>query len=348
MVDYILVGFGLAGLAFAEHLEEDQKSYVVFEDSSQKSSRVAGGLYNPVILKRFTLAWNAQIQLKKATDFYKRIETRLGKTFIKELSVLRRFNTIEEQNIWFEACDKPSLKQFLSSELVKNTCPVLDIPYQYGKVNHTGRVEIEELLSSYLQHISMYGDVRKESFDYKDVKLYKDYIEYKNIKARNLVFCEGFGVKSNPFFNYLPLVGNKGEYIVIKCPELNLNEAVKSSIFIIPLGKNLYKVGATYNNQDKSKEITISARKQLEEKLSKVLKVPYEVEDQVAGIRPTVKDRRPLVGTHPDSSRIHILNGMGSRGIIIAPTVALELYNQIENNIPISSEINITRFARNN
>lgn len=344
MVDYIVVGFGLAGLAFIEHLENDQKSYVVFEDNSQKSSRVAGGLYNPVILKRFTPAWNAHLQLKTAIDFYKNVETRLEKSFIKELTVLRRFNTIEEQNLWFEACDKPTLKQFLSSELIKNTNPVLDIPYQYGKVNHTGRVAIAELLSYYLEYIGEKGSLRNESFSYQDVVLGDDFVEYRNIKARHVVFCEGFGIKSNPYFNYLPLVGNKGEYIMIRCAKLNLNEAVKSSIFIIPVGGDVYKVGATYNNQDTSKEITVSARKQLEEKLLKVLNAPYEVIDQVGGIRPTVKDRRPLVGTHPDYPRMHVLNGMGSRGIIVAPSVASELYDHIENENPINPDININRF----
>ncbi|MEN8835167.1 MAG: NAD(P)-binding protein, partial [Polaribacter sp.] len=63
-LDYIIVGLGLAGLAFAEQLIKANKSFVVFEDSSQTSSLVAGGVYNPVILKRFTPVWNAKEQLQ--------------------------------------------------------------------------------------------------------------------------------------------------------------------------------------------------------------------------------------------------------------------------------------------
>ena len=44
-IDYILVGLGLAGIAVAEELEERGKSFVVFEDQSQTSSSVAGGMY---------------------------------------------------------------------------------------------------------------------------------------------------------------------------------------------------------------------------------------------------------------------------------------------------------------
>ena len=29
-------------------------------------------------------------------------------------------------------------------------------------------------------------------------------IKYKGVSAKTIVFCEGFGVLQNPFFNYLP------------------------------------------------------------------------------------------------------------------------------------------------
>ncbi len=68
-VDYIIVGLGLAGLAFAEELIQANKSFIVFEDDSQTSSLVAGGVYNPVILKRFSPVWNAKEQLATRTSF---------------------------------------------------------------------------------------------------------------------------------------------------------------------------------------------------------------------------------------------------------------------------------------
>ena len=69
-VDYIIVGLGLAGIAFAEELRKNNKSFLVFEDNSQNSSLVAGGMYNPVVLKRFTPVWNAKEQLEIAIPFY--------------------------------------------------------------------------------------------------------------------------------------------------------------------------------------------------------------------------------------------------------------------------------------
>lgn len=75
---------------------------------------------------------------------------------------------------------------------------------------------------------------------------------------------------------------------------------LKGSVFIMPLGDDTYKVGATFNWTDKTSVPTEEGRKELEEKLQKIISVPYTVIEQSAGIRPTVKDRRPLVGKHPE------------------------------------------------
>ncbi len=42
----------------------------------------------------------------------------------------------------------------------------------------------------------------------------------------------------------------------------------------------------------------------------------------LAGVRPTVKDRRPLIGTHPMHSQLHVLNGLGTRGVMLGPAMA--------------------------
>ncbi len=344
MIDYLVVGFGLAGLAFVEELENHNKSYVVYENNSQKSSRVAGGLYNPVILKRFTAAWLASEQLDYAMSFYKNVENKLEQSFVSEVPILRRFNSVEEQNLWFEACDKSVLSKFISSDLVRNENSALDIPFHYGKVKHTGRIEVKNMLSLYLRYIEKRWLLIKESFRHNELIIETDFVEYKGVKARNIVFSEGFGVINNPFFNYLPVKGNKGEYIIITAKKLQLQEAVKSSIFIIPLGNDLYKVGATYNNNDKTPEITKAAREELQNKLERILTVDYEVIDQVAGIRPTTGDRRPLVGEHPEYKNLYIINGLGSRGILIGPYAANKLFNFIENEIVLDKEIDIKRF----
>ena len=345
-VDYIIVGFGLSGIAFCEQLEQKDKSYVVFDDESQQASRVAGGLYNPVVLKRFTPVWGAAEQLPVALDYYSRLEKLLDCKLRYDLPILRRFYNIEEQNLWFEASDQTLLKTYLSTELVSSKNPHLSIPYRLGKVENTGRIDIQKALNSYQTLLRERNRFFLEGFDYKQLQLQESKIIYKEIEAKHIVFSEGFGMVYNPFFNNLPLVGNKGEYLIIKSKNLQLKEAIKFSLFLIPLGKDLYKVGATYNNQQRDNEPTLSAKDQILRKLQEVIKTNFTVVDHVAGIRPTVKDRRPLLGTHPKYKNMHLFNGMGSRGILTAPWAAVQLFQHIENRESLLPELNISRFLQ--
>ncbi|WP_405384301.1 NAD(P)/FAD-dependent oxidoreductase [Maribacter sp. LLG6340-A2] len=344
MVDYLVVGFGLAGAAFCETLRQNKKTFVVINDRSQTSSRVAGGLYNPIILKRFTLSWRADEQLFFATDFYDRLEQFLGIQVHEKLSVLRKFASVEEQNLWYEAADKERLKLFLDTQLVTNNNPQLNVPHKLGKVKHTGKLNTSLLLNSYEQWLVEQNAIRQETFKYDALKIGSNEVIYGDVKARHLVFCEGFGITENPYFNYLPIQGSKGEYIIIESKELKEKSLVKYSMFLIPLGNNRYKVGATYNRGKKDNTITEESKKEIINKLNTILKCEYTVVAQEAGVRPTVKDRRPLVGRHPNYSNLWVLNGFGSHGVMVGPWAAKALYDHIEMQIPLLAEMDIKRF----
>ncbi|NHF61476.1 FAD-binding oxidoreductase [Flavobacteriaceae bacterium TP-CH-4] len=346
MVDYIVVGLGLAGVAFCETLERHGRSFKVFDDRSQKSSRIAAGMYNPVVLKRFTLAWNAKEQLEEALPFYAALEKKLGVSLNHRLPVFRRFASVEEQNGWFEASDKPGLRDFLSPEIHPNKNPSIDAPYGYGEVLGTGRLDTQQLIPAYQEYLEKIDCLYVETFDFDKLQLGEGMVSYQSIKAKQVIFAEGFGIKRNPFFSYLPLNGTKGEYLVIKATKLQLDRAIKAGIFVIPIGENLYLVGATYKWKDKTNEPTPEARAELLQKLEAFIQCGYEVIDQTAGIRPTVVDRRPLVGRHPQHPNLYVLNGFGSRGVMIAPMAARRLYGLVENQEPLPPEMDIRRFMR--
>jgi len=343
-VDYIIVGSGLAGILFCEVLKQHNKSFVVFENESQQSSTVAGGLYNPVILKRFTKVWKAKEQLDLALPMYHKLEQSLNIKLDYKIPMYRLFASIEEQNNWFHACDKPNLSQFLSPEVLHLNNTAIKSDFGFGKVLKTGRIDTAKLIKSYRQYLKKDSQLLNETFVYSDLISNSTEVTYNNYEASQIVFAEGFGVVKNPFFNYLPLKPTKGELLIIHAPDLKIDFVLKSSMFLIPLGNDFYSVGATYEWEDMSQNITSKAKDELINKLNKVLKCDYRVVDQIVGIRPTVKDRRPLVGQHSQYNSMFVLNGLGTRGVMIGPYVAKQLFSLIEERIPLEEEIDISRF----
>ncbi|RAV29678.1 NAD(P)/FAD-dependent oxidoreductase [Sinomicrobium soli] len=343
--DYIVVGLGLAGLAFCEQLRTHNRSFVVFDGTLQQSSQVAGGVYNPVVLKRFTAAWRSGEQLQEALPFYRTLEEYLSRKLVYPMPVYRRFTSAEEQNMWFEAADRPELSPFLSDELDYRPISCVDAPYGFGVVNHTGRIAVGSMIEAYRDTLGS-ERLRRENLDYHALSFTDEGVVYKEFRARHIVFAEGYAMTDNPLFNYLPLKGAKGEVLTIKAPDLDLENILKSSVFLIPLGSDHYLVGATYNWTDKTNAVTEEGRKELLEKLDKIIHCDYEITDQQAGIRPTVADRRPLVGRHPLQGNAYILNGLGTRGTLTGPFAARQLYRFIENDIPLDQAVDIDRFRK--
>ncbi|PKB15989.1 FAD-binding oxidoreductase [Flavobacterium sp. 5] len=345
MIDYIIVGSGLAGISFSEVALLHGKSIIVFNNDSQNSSKIAGGLYNPVILKRFSEVWQAQEQLELMTDFYSNLRNRIEDKFDFKIPILRKFFSIEEQNNWFAASDKKALAPFLSTSLCFKKYEGIDSPFDYGEVLQTGYVDTALLLSKYQDYLSTLNLLRLETFDYDALTFKEESISYKDIEAKHIVFAEGFGLHANPFFNELPLDGTKGELFIIKAPELKLDVIVNTSVFILPLGNGLFKVGATYNWKDKTDLPTEEGKKELIDRICEIISCEFDIVEHYAGVRPTVRDRRPLVGTHENYKNAHVLNGLGTRGVMLGPAMAKALFDNIENDILLDKEIDIKRFT---
>ncbi|MBI9040513.1 FAD-binding oxidoreductase [Lutibacter sp.] len=346
-VDYIIVGLGLAGLAFSKELEKNNKSFIVFENNSQNSSIVAGGVYNPVILKRFTPVWEAKNQLEIAIPFYSELEDQFKKKYNYSLDIFRIFKSIEEQNNWFIATDHQQLSEYMIPKIENSKIKGIISNYGYGKLINTGWVDTKNLLEDYRNYLSINKKLLQEDFQYTTFNIQENSIIYNSITCSKIVFCEGFGIKQNPYFNYLPMQEAKGELIIIHAPNLNVNALIKAAVFVLPLGDNYYKIGATFNWNHKTSIPTDEGKNELKEKLDTFINVPYKIVEQLAGIRPTVKDRRPLLGTHPNYPNLAVLNGLGTRGVMIAPTAAKQLYNYLENKIEINNEYSILRFLKN-
>ncbi len=343
-VDYIIVGAGLAGIAFCEKLFEQNRSFVVIDNNSQQASTVAGGLYNPVVLKRFTKVWKAKAQLQMAIPFYNTLAEKLKIKLNYNLPVYRLFASKEEQNNWFQACDSRHLSEFLSPQLIRLKHDHINCNFGFGKVLQTGRIDTGLLVSAYKKYLRDANRLIEETFDHNSLKFNGKSVTYNLLNTSHVIFAEGYGLKKNPFFKDIPLNAAKGELLTIHSAELQIDFILKSSVFLIPLGKDLYRVGATYEWTDKTNEPTLKGKEELVAKLNKVISCKYEIVEHVAGLRPTVPDRRPLVGQHERYKQLYVLNGLGTRGVIIAPFVADQLFHSIEHERPIDAEININRF----
>lgn len=343
-VDYLIVGAGIAGISFAEQLLTHKKTFIVVDKGFNASTAVSGGVLNPTVLKRFTAAWNGSEFIKTAFRFYTSLSKRLGLSIFQEMTILRILSSVEEQNNWMIASDKHALANFLASEILPNDNERIHAPFGFGRVQGAGRIFPSVVLEAYRTYLEAAELLISEEMNYDALILSEENVRYKNIVAKKIVFAEGAGVLNNPLFPKEYLVPNKGEYIIIHAPELKTNAILKGPLMLIPLGNDTYKVGASYGRGDTTNHPTEIAKDEMCLKLQRMISCPFEVIDQVAGVRPTVKDRKPLMGPLAQNKTSVFYNGLGTRGILMAPRLAELLYNFCENGVALPSEVNINRF----
>ena len=343
-VDTLIVGFGLAGLAYAETLRQHHQSFHIVDQAKGGSSVIAAGIYNPTVLKRFNLTWKGDEFHTAALPFYKVIEKRLSKQFIYPYPILKLFSQAADHNQWSVASDREDMSNFLDPKINKDVFKGIKSPLGYAIVNQCGRVDTTALIQAYASGISTH--ITQTLFDHSEMKVSSSQITYEDITAKRVVFCEGYAMVHNPFFNQLPLVGSKGQILIINAPELKLESILKGPIFIAPLGNDKYWAGASFEQEDKSLSITEEGARLLQDKIDRMIDVPYTVEKHITHIRPTVKDRRPLLGTHDQYPNVHLLNGMGSRGVLTAPSAAKWLFNHIKGQENLPKEVDINRFEK--
>ena len=339
--DVLIVGFGLAGWALTEALTKTGKSFVVFDPSVESSSKVATGIYNPVVLKRFRAIWHADELMTHSLPFYKQAKYASA---LNPMPIWRVFANESEQNDWAVASDSSKLKPYLGSSVSLPENQNIIAPKGTGAVLQTGWVNTSLLLHHAQKHLLQRQAFVSELFSYEDLIITSKGVEYGQWKATHIVFAEGVGIRKNPWFSNLPVVPNKGEWLIVRCPGLHLDYMLKGSVFIVPLGGDRYRVGATYEHSFSSLTPTSDARVWLIERFKKYIALPFVIEAHGAGLRPTVPDRKPLVGKHPKYPALSCINGLGSRGVLWAPFLATTLTNFLFYKQDIPVEMDLERY----
>lgn len=345
MLDYLIIGQGLAGSCLAHRLFKENKSYKIIDIVSNSASFVSSGMYNPVVLKRFTPVWNAEIEIDKLLKEFKNFEILLKVKLIYNSDLYRIFANEDEVRTWKKKSERnENLKPFLDPEIYDSVNPNIIANFGMGKVYKSGKIFVRELLREFRKFLLKDNRLIDDIFDFNHLNKEINYYEYKGIKTKKIVFCDGYSLKYNPYFNYLPMEGVKGETMVIHANGLGLTDIVKSKVFIMPMDKDYYYIGATYHYHEVNDEISEEGQNELINSLNKFLNIDYKIVKKFAGIRPTVVDRRPLLGEHPEFKNMFIFNGLGSRGVMLAPIMAEELYHFMENSKELLSEVSIKRF----
>lgn len=343
MLDFIVVGQGLAGSVLSYKLVNRGYSVKVIDSYSDFNSTMASaGIMNPITGRSFVKTWKVETLWKEAIETYKLMEQQFKTQLVFPLELYRNIPTVELENNWCSRFLEDSYQNYLDHDQDKT------VEYksrQYGIIKNVYRIDLNAIKRCMKEFLQERGWLINEVFEHQQIEINDEFVEYKGIKAKAIIFSEGYLVKDNPFFNYLPIRLNRGESISFKHKELQEKRMIKNQFFVVPQENDQYWSGGGYDRDNLQVDKPLYLDK-IKGELESFYELSINEYDFRSGVRPGVIDRRPVVGSHPLHNKLYIFNGMGTKGASLCPYCAEELINKISDGIEMDPVINVIRFTK--
>lgn len=346
MTPYLIVGQGIAGTLLSYLLYRRGYPFRIVDSGPDRSaSFAAAGLVNPVTGKFFTLSWAFGQLSEAAHNIYRQLESDLGHDLLAPKVIHRAIHDTGKWNDWYARMDQPLYAPYVHIANQSEWAGIVRPAAGIGEIRGGFQVDLRSLLSLWRARLIAEGLLIEDSFASEAVSPHRDGIVYEGEIYSAVILCDGAGSADDPALGHIPFQPVKGEALVIRL-EQDLHTVYKDHFFLSRISPNTYWTGATYAWHAKDHLPEQSKREEICMMLDEILLVPYEVIDHRAGMRPAVRDRRPVVGSAGDDDRLLVFNGLGTKGTSLAPYCAQALVGWLLDKEAIPDAIDVRRFKK--
>ena len=300
-----IVGQGLAGSCLGLEFLERGIPFKIVDSGIGGSTRVAAGLINPLTGKNFQPSWLIEDFHPYAVNFFKKLGEKFGVDLWHPMPVMRLAETEKEWSKISSKLDLPEVNVWLDHER--------DVATPAGFIHHVilrggGWLDTRRFLEvtrAYFQELGLLeeGD---EKLDHVDL---------------SRILCEGAqGLMQDQLGSHRCA---KGEILTLRADWPEEFIKVGAGGWLIPMGQGLFRVGSTYEWNQLDQLPTEAGLARIEALARKLGGDDFQVVEHVAGIRPILRRSQPLIGKNAEGN--WILNGLGSKGSLYAPKMAVML-----------------------
>ena len=335
MIDFLIVGHGLAGATLAHLLlRRDRRIMVLDNKLPHSASQVAAGLINPLIGPKFNVPAHMADCLTESMDFFRSIGQEAGQSLTGEFLLHRIFVSEKQRNLWIDKSQDSTFRKYARSVETREACEELGLEAPLGAGTQlASRLNFPLFLKLSEDKLKQAGCWQEGIFEEDDWKA-----------AKKIVFCEGYRVLQNPWFGNLPFSPAQGEILLM---ENALSIAASNGTWIIPEKKGLCLAGSTWKHEDLESGPTEDGKNEILEELSYLPKDRLRIIDHRSGVRSGTRDRSPILGKHRENEKIFLFNGFGSRGAATIPFYAKHMLDFMIDEVPLPREADLNRFEKN-
>ena len=337
-VQTLVVGQGLAGSLLARRLS-DSGTVAVVDPGQSNASLVAAGLMTPLTGRRFRLTAEYPKLFARAREAY------TAHSVFHPIVVYRMFADVEQRAEGLRRCAEADCAPFVKEVTDDAGRLSQDLTDTHGGVlMHGAWVDLPRFLTDTKTWLG--ERLIKDQLNASDVTDTPTGIRWKNITAERIVWCDGWrAMLSGGLFSNLTWQPAKGESLDIISDAPAKDFVLNREGWALPCGEGRWRTGTNWDWEEQGEQVTDIQRKKLLTRFQGYFHQPITttVTTQAAGTRPCTRDNRPYVGQHALHTRHYILNGLGPRGTVWAPTAVDHLEALLENGVPVPAELDYRR-----
>lgn len=337
-VDTLIVGQGLAGSLLARRLSVSGTVAVV-DPGEPNATRVAAGLMTPLTGRKFRLTAEYPALFARAREVYGALGV------FHPVSVYRMFADPDQRAAGLSRAADPDCAPFVERVLSEPNTLDTDLADGFGGVLMRGAwVDLPRLLDetrSWLGERWVCG--RATPAEMADGA---DGVRWQGVHARQVVWCDGWrAMLPGGLWADVPWQPAKGEALDLLSDAPMKDIVLNRDGWALPLGGGRWRTGTNWDWAVQDEVPTAAQREKLLARFTGYFAAAprVEVTGQVAGVRPCTPDNRPCLGRHPERRHHYLLNGLGPRGTVWAPTVAGHLEALLLREAPVPAELDVAR-----
>lgn len=341
----LIIGQGLAGSLLAWKLIKQGLQVMVIDNHHHNSSsQVAAGIINPITGHRVNLTEGFEKFMPVAKQTYNELRETFNQEFLTAIKQQRLIKNLGQQNYYEKRLQQSEYQSFIANKSVSSTKENTNNLFRFtefgiGNIQETYRVNVSILLETLQIWLIEKNAFINKQINYSDLSINTDSINLKtnniHITAEQIVFCEGYQAIHNPWLKNLPFKLAKGETLTVEleqsCPDM-----LNWGHWLIPKHhKNTAFLGSSYAWNDISSTPSTDIADKLLNSMTKFTCLTGKIINHQAGVRPSTINRQPLIGVHPDHSRLYCFNGFGSKGCLLIPYYADKLTQHFSDKLPL-------------
>jgi glycine/D-amino acid oxidase-like deaminating enzyme len=322
----LIIGQGLAGTLLGHAFERAGIDFeIVDAGHAHAASRVGAGIINPITGQRIVKSWRIDELGPLARETYRALEPVLGVSFMREMRVRRLFQDDTERRVFAEKAARGDLAPYAETA-----------DHDGFWVEGALRIDTAALIEAARARWLGAG------------RLIEGRVGTVEALARyeTVIACTGADDDGGRAWAGVACARATGEILRVKVDGLAPDVILNRGHWVLPTAPGEARVGATYVRVDSDPN---AAREELERSAHDLLAGrPFTVAARETGVRVTAPDRRPLAGWDSQAPRLGVINGLGSKGALLAPWLAREWVAHLTARAPFEAGVQPGRFARRN